>query len=49
MLSGMGIRHSYTLETSLYGWRDLGNNIHSFTEQDYKSIANSILKSILLI
>lgn len=31
----MGISHSYTLETSLYGWKDQTNEIKHMNEQDY--------------
>ena len=29
-INNMGIAHSYTLETSLYGWRDHNNEVRHF-------------------
>lgn len=48
-INSMGIGHSYTLETSLYGWKNQQNEIRHFNEEDYNEIAKSLLKSIFLI
>lgn len=48
-MHSMGIRHSYTLETSQYGWKSQNNTITHFNEQDFKSIAQNLLNSIFLI
>ena len=45
----MGILHSYTLETSLYGWKNQNNEIKHFKEEDYNEIAKNLLNSIFLI
>ncbi len=45
----MGIAHSYTLETSLYGWRNPQGELKHFNEYDYEQIALSLLKSIFLL
>jgi hypothetical protein len=34
-INSMGIGHSYTLETSLYGWRNPQGELKHFTEYDY--------------
>lgn len=45
----MGISHSYTLETSLYGWKNENNEVKHFNEDDFSRIAISLIKSIYLI
>ena len=47
--NNMGILHSYTLETSLYGWKNQNNEIKHFKEEDYNEIAKNLLNSIFLI
>jgi hypothetical protein len=48
-INSMGISHSYTLETSLYGWKNQQSEIKHFNEEDYDEISKSLLKSIFLI
>ncbi len=48
-LYAQGISHSYTLETSLYGWREGSGEPRPFNESDYQAIAHSLLRSLLLI
>ena len=45
----MGIAHSYTLETSLFGWKDENNEVKSFNEEDYRHIAGSLLQSVFIM
>ncbi len=40
------IRHSYTLETSIYGYM-LGNSCIPFTRDNYFSIADSFLSALI--
>lgn len=44
----LGVKNSYTLETSLYGWKDQEGRVRHFNERDYEEIARSLLKSIFL-
>lgn len=48
-INNMGILHSYTLETSLHGWKDQNGAIVAYQEQDYCHIARSLINSIFLI
>lgn len=48
-INSMGIAHSYTLETSLYGWRDQDSLIKHFNESDYVQIGKSLMQSIFLM
>ena len=45
----MGVAHSYTLETSLYGWRNPEGEVVHYNEDDYNTIAENLLASITLI
>ena len=45
----MGIAHSYTLETSLYGWKDENNETKHFNEEDYNEIAKNLIKSLFVL
>jgi hypothetical protein len=35
-INSMGIAHSYTLETSLYGWKACSDEVKHFNEKDYR-------------
>jgi hypothetical protein len=48
-IHGMGIRHSYTLETSQFGWKNDTNQILHFNESDFYCIGRNLLKSIFLV
>ncbi|MCB0371183.1 MAG: hypothetical protein KDD45_17645, partial [Bdellovibrionales bacterium] len=47
--NSMGIAHSYTLETSLFGWKNEEGNIKHFNEEDYQHLANSLLQSLFIL
>lgn len=48
-MNSLGIRHSYTVETSQFGWKNDKGEILHFNEADYKSIAKNILNSIFVM
>lgn len=49
-INGMGIAHSYTLETSLFGWNNSQlNQLQHFNEADYQHIAATLLQSIFVM
>jgi lysophospholipase L1-like esterase len=44
-----GIKSSYTLETSLFGWKNSQNELVHFNEGDYEAIAENLARSIYLL
>jgi hypothetical protein len=48
-MRNLGIKNSYTLETSLYGWKNDDGPVKHFNETDYDSIAKNLIKSIFLL
>ena len=48
-MRAQGIKNSYTLETSLFGWKNSQNMLIHYNEEDYKEIAENLLKSIFLL
>jgi hypothetical protein len=49
LIHATGIKNSYTLETSLYGWKNSQNELSHFNETDYASIAKNLARSIFLL
>lgn len=48
-MRAQGIKNSYTLETSLFGWKNPQSETSHYNETDYESIAENLLKSIFLL
>ena len=49
MLHSMGIKHSYTLETSLFGYRNREGTVLPFCENDYRSLGENLLRSVFIM